>query len=63
MFSLMATSHMRQKACEHCILSLSLVKKVETVQVHFTLEGEGLKVQKNYHEWKIYMSFYMANYE
>ena len=25
-------------------------QKVETVQVHFTLEGEGLTVQRNYYE-------------
>ena len=31
---------------------LSLVEKVETIEVHFTLEGEVLRVQKNYHVWK-----------
>ena len=38
-----AILHTRQKACNHCILSLLLVKKAETLQVQFTLEGEGLK--------------------
>ena len=43
-----ATSHTRLKACEYCILSL--VKKAETIQVHFTPEGaKCLKTQKNYH--------------
>ena len=35
-----ATSHMRLKVHDHCIYNLSLVEKVKTIQVHFTLEGE-----------------------
>jgi hypothetical protein len=42
---------------------LSLVEKVETVQVYFTLEGEGLQAQISYHGWKVYMDSYMANFE
>ena len=41
-----ATALTAHKACIHCILSLPLVKKAETLQVQFTSEGEGLKAQK-----------------
>ena len=53
--SLRVTSHTRLKVCDHCILNLSLVQKAKTLQVHFTPEGEGLRVQRNYHECKLYM--------
>lgn len=42
--------------------SQSLVEKAETIQIHFTLESEGLKVQRKFHEWKNYMKPYMADY-
>ena len=35
-------------------------KKLETVQGHFILEGEGLLAQRNYHWWKVYMDLYTA---
>ena len=41
----------------------SLVEKVETVQVYFTLEGEGLWAQRIYRGWKVYMDSYMANFD
>ena len=37
-------------------------KKAKTVQVHFTLEGEGLRAKSNYHGWKVHMGSYMAGY-
>jgi hypothetical protein len=38
---------MTLKACDHCISKiLPWVKKAETIQVHFTLEGEGPKGSK-----------------
>jgi hypothetical protein len=37
-----------------------LVQKAETIQVHFILEGEGLRDQRNYHGWKVYMESYVA---
>jgi hypothetical protein len=40
-----------------------LVEKIETVQVRFTLEGDGLRVQRNYHGWNNYMDSYMVDYE
>ena len=40
---------------------LHLVEKAETVQVHLTLEGEGLRTQRNDHGWTVYMHSYMAN--
>ena len=33
-------------------LDLSLVERVDTVKVHFTLKGEDPKTQENCHEWK-----------
>ena len=39
-----------------------MVEKVNIVQLHFTLEGEGLRAQRNYHGWKFYMGSYMAYY-
>jgi hypothetical protein len=42
------------------IQELSLVKRVETVQVHFTHEGEGLKAQRKTSWIKIDMESYMA---
>ena len=36
---------------------LSLGERAETVQVHFTLGGEGVKAQR-----KVYMESYMADY-
>ena len=42
---------------------LLLVEKAETVQVHSTLGGEGLKVQRKAREWKTYMKSYMAGCE
>jgi hypothetical protein len=38
----------------------SLVEKVETVQVHFTLEGEGLRAKENDCGWNVYTDLYMA---
>jgi hypothetical protein len=35
--------------CIHLYIGPTLVK---IVQVHFTLEGEDLRTQRNYHEWK-----------
>jgi hypothetical protein len=40
-----------------------LVEKDEVVQVHFTLEGEGLRAHKFYYGYKVYMKSYMANYK
>ena len=38
------------RAHANCILRpLSLVEKAETVYVHFLLQGEGPRVQRNYH--------------
>ena len=34
---------------------LSFVKKVETIPIHITLEGEGLTTRRNYHWWKVYV--------
>jgi hypothetical protein len=39
---------------------LSLVEKAEIVQGHFTLGGEGLKVQRKVCELKVYMESYVA---
>ena len=58
--SLRATSHTRLKACDHCIRPL--VKKAETVQVHFTLEGKGVTAERNDHGWKVHVDSYMAHY-
>jgi hypothetical protein len=58
---LRATSYTRLKALDHGNVELSLVEKAETVQVHFTLGGEGLKAQKKVHGWKVYMESYMAD--
>ena len=33
----------------------------EAVQVHFTLEDEGLRA--HYHGWKVYMNSYMKEYK
>ena len=38
---------------------LSLVKMPKTVQIYFTLEGEGLGTQRKHHAWKVYMNSYM----
>ena len=35
-------------------------KYAEIVEVHLTLEGEGLRVQRNNNVWKVYMDSYMA---
>ena len=48
-YSLRTTSHTRLKAHDHFTFKLLLVEKTETVQVHFTLQGEGLRTQKVYH--------------
>ena len=32
--------------------NLSSIEMVGTIQVHFILEGEGLRSQTHYHEWK-----------
>ena len=42
--------------------SHALVQRADTVQVHFTHQGEGLKAQRRLHEWKVYMESYMADY-
>ena len=39
----MATSHTRLKARDYCTSKFVIVQKAETVKVHFTLEGEGLR--------------------
>ena len=57
-----ATSHTRLKANDHCILILSLVEMAKAIQVHFTLEGEGLRIQTNCRGWKVYKGSYMRNY-
>ena len=41
---------------------LLLVERAETVQIHFTREGEGPKAQRRLHGWKVYMNSYMADY-
>ena len=41
---------------------LSLVERAETVQVHFTHKGEGLKAQRTLHGWKVYMESYIPDY-
>ena len=58
-----ATSHMRQRLVIVGFQYLSLVEKVETNQVHFTPEGEYLRAQRNYDEWKNYMDSYMEDYK
>ena len=40
---------------------VSLIEKAETIQVHFTLESEGLRAQRNYHGWNVYMDSYMID--
>ena len=42
------------------VQELLLVEKAETVQVHFTLGGEGPKIQRKVRGWKVYMESYMA---
>jgi hypothetical protein len=44
-----AISHTRLTACDRCTLEILIGQKVETVQVHFALEDEGLNARKNYH--------------
>jgi hypothetical protein len=39
-----------------------LVKRAETVQVHFTHEGEGLKAQGRLRGRNVYMESYMVDY-
>jgi hypothetical protein len=46
-----------------CILRSLIGQEGQTGQVHFTREGEGLRVQRNYHGWKIYMDSYMKKYK
>ena len=60
---LKATSHVRLKARGHCILGSLVSPKTEAVQVPFTLEGEGLRTRGDFHGCKVYMHFYMVNYE
>ena len=43
-------------------LHFHCVERGKVVQVHFTLEGGGLRAQRNYHGWKVYMDTYMADY-
>ena len=42
--------------------ALSLVEKATTIQVHFTLEGEGLRAKRNFHGWKVFMDSYMVSW-
>jgi hypothetical protein len=42
---------MRLKARDHCIVRSFMVKKAEAIQVHFTLEGEGLRGPKKISTW------------
>ena len=41
------------------ILELPLVERAETVQVHFTCEGEGVEAQRRLHGWKVYVESYI----
>ena len=43
---LRATPHTRVKAPDHGNVRVLIGRKGETIQVHFTLGGEGLKVQR-----------------
>ena len=61
---LRATSHMRLNACDHCTsstLSLSLVEKVELLQVRFTLRLRDQQSMWMQGGCKVYMDFYMAS--
>ena len=44
--TLRATSHTRLKARDHCNLRALIGRRAYTTQIHFTHEGEGLKVQR-----------------
>ena len=52
-FHLRATSHTRLKTHDQFILRSLIGQNVESVQVHFTLEGEGLKILREFHGWKV----------
>ena len=41
--------HTRLRSVTITIKELSLVEKAETLQIHFTLEGEGVQVQRKVH--------------
>ena len=47
--SIRTPSHTRLKAPDHGNVRALLVEKAETVQVLFTLGGEGLKAQRKVH--------------
>ena len=60
---LRATSHMRLNACDHCTsstLSLSLVEKVELLQVRFTLRLRDQQSMWMQGGCKVYMDSYLA---
>ena len=42
---------------------IALSKEAENVEVHFTINGEGLNAQRNYHGWKTNMNSYMVDYK
>ena len=56
-----ATSHTRLKAHDHCNLRVLIGREAETVQVHVTHEGEGLKVQRRLHGWKSLYGVYVVD--
>ena len=51
-----------QRPVTIALQGLILVEKVETVQIHFTLEGEGLSPQRNYRWWIVYIDSYIIDY-
>ena len=58
-----AISHTGLMTYDQCnVRSLIGKKRAETVQVPFTLEGEGLRTQRNNHGWKVYMNSYIPDH-
>jgi hypothetical protein len=59
----MATSHMRLKACDHCILRPSQQsKRLKPSECTSHYKMKALETRKNYHGWKVYMGSYMTDY-
>ena len=52
----------RLDAHDQCILRSLIGRKGRDCPIDFTLEGEGPRVQRNYHEWEIYVGSHMAHY-